>query len=128
MSTYLLDSNALIWALDQYEKLNSTTQNLINDTNNTLFISHASLWEIAIKVKKGTLALNVEHMVKVIDQSDYKLLSIDTDHILKTLSLPLHHKDPFDRILIAQSMIENIPIITSDKMMDKYDIRVISAS
>jgi len=127
MTSYLLDTHVLLWALDNYEQLSQSTQNTINNPQNTLLISDASLWEIATKIKIGKLPLHLQTLIATIENSDYKMLPITTKHITTTLTLPLHHNDPFDRLLIAQATAENITLISSDKIMDKYDIRAISA-
>lgn len=124
--SYLLDTQILIWWMEKSEKLSQNAYNLINDHNNQILISVGSIWEIVIKIAKKRLRLsrNIEHDIK---NKGLGSLPIEISHVLKVEDLPLHHSDPFDRILIAQALAENLTLITSDKKIWKYKLKLIKA-
>ena len=121
----LLDTQIIIWLEENPANIaNEVRDQILAET--TAYFSKASVWEMAIKIKTGKLSLK-QPLDLFIDnfQIDYKfkLLDISLQHIYQTQQLPLHHRDPFDRLLIAQSIIENIAIISSDSIFDAYGIR-----
>jgi PIN domain nuclease of toxin-antitoxin system len=125
---YLLDTHTFLWWADQYTLLSSTAYQLCQDTENTLFLSIASVWEIQIKVQIGKLALPMplKDMVDIhIKNNKIEFLPIQLPHIYHLATLPNHHKDPFDRLLISQAMIENLPMITSDADIAKYPVQTV---
>ncbi len=122
----LLDTNTFLWGLSAPEKLSLTARNVI--TSSERFLSVASIWEVLIKVRTGTLPLPLpagDYLTSKISANGVSVLSIKLEHVLQIEKLQLHHRDPFDRILIAQSVEEGWPIITSDPMFKQYPIRVI---
>ncbi|MCE9552435.1 MAG: type II toxin-antitoxin system VapC family toxin [Planctomycetes bacterium] len=121
----LLDTHALIWAVENPAKLGSVARPQIEDPSNTLLLRSASIWELAIKVSLGklTLTLPFEQWITVAMRDlDIVLLPITVEHTVMLASLPWHHRDPFDRMLAAQSQIENIPIISNDRDLEAYGI------
>ena len=121
----LLDTHALIWFFSGNEKLNGTARNLIEDINNIKYISVASVWEMAIKQSQGklTLSVSLEHYIaEKLQLEDFNLLQIKLSHLNLVCQLPFYHKDPFDRLLIAQSIVENIYIISQDSIFTLYPI------
>jgi len=122
----LLDTHIFIWSTANPERLSQTVTNLLTDTSNTWILSIASVWEMQIKLQLGKLNLN-SSLPNLIDNqqcvNNLQILSIDLTHIYNLNNLPLHHKDPFDRILIAQAMVEQIPIISIDEVFDNYPIK-----
>ncbi|MBA4138939.1 MAG: type II toxin-antitoxin system VapC family toxin [Segetibacter sp.] len=121
----LLDTQIIIWLEENPANIaNEVRDQILAET--TAYFSKASVWEMAIKIKTGKLSLK-QPLDLFIDnfQIDYKfkLLDISLQHIYQTQQLPLHHRDPFDRLLIAQSIIENIAVISSDGIFDAYGIR-----
>ncbi len=121
----LLDTQIIIWLEENPANIaNEVRDQILAET--TAYFSKASVWEMAIKIKTGKLSLK-QPLDLFIDnfQIDYKfkLLDISLQHIYQTQQLPLHHRDPFDRLLIAQSIIENIAVISSDVIFDAYGIR-----
>ena len=121
----LLDTHALIWFFSGNEKLNGTARNLIEDINNIKYISVASVWEMAIKQSQGklTLSVSLEHYIaEKLQLEDFNLLQIKLSHLNLVCQLPFYHKDPFDRLLIAQSIVENIYIISQDSIFNLYPI------
>ncbi|MEO0840633.1 MAG: type II toxin-antitoxin system VapC family toxin [Cyanobacteria bacterium J06633_8] len=122
----LLDSHVLIWWASSSEKISKKVYNIINDTNNTLLFSLASVWEMQIKLQLGKLNLN-SNLPTLIDNqqrvNNLQLLSIELNHIYALNNLPPHHKDPFDRLLIAQAIVEKIPLASIDEVFDNYPIQ-----
>jgi PIN domain nuclease of toxin-antitoxin system len=124
--TYLLDTHTVIWFVADHHNLPDKTKEKICDSNSICYASIASYWEIAIKYALGKLSLDIEleHFFKVIEQSGIAILPITASHILANAKLDFHHRDPFDRMIIAQSFVEKIPIITRDNAFSDYPIDV----
>jgi PIN domain nuclease of toxin-antitoxin system len=123
--TLLIDSHTLIWALDNPAKLTSVATTALQDPTNDLRISAASVWEIAIKVGKGNLPLSLSFrtwMDKAIADLGLSIIPITLDHADRQSSLPFHHRDPFDRMLASQALIEGIPLVSSDSIFDTYGV------
>lgn len=124
----LLDSNALLWAIFDRKRLSPYGLALLEDASNDLFVSMASIWEIAIKVAKGKLEMpngSVSYVLQQIEESGMQLLQIGSEHILRTEVLPHIHGDPFDRMLIAQSLCLDLPVLTTDGKFSLYGVRTI---
>ncbi len=122
---YLLDTNALLWFLAGDAKLSGRARQLIDDPGNEKFLSIASLWEIAIKVRLGKLDLDKpfeQVFPESLDFNRIQILDITVDSLTKLTTLPFHHRDPFDRLIIAQGFVENLPIISVDTIFDAYGI------
>ena len=126
MVRYLLDTHTLLWFIAEDKQLSSSGQRLIRDSSSEIFISTASLWEIAIKINIGKLALNKPFEQLFSDELDshgIEILDITVDALVQLTTLPLHHRDPFDRLIIAQAIVEGIPIISKDEAFDLYDVK-----
>ena len=124
----LLDTHAFIWLDSQPEKLSKKAIEVCQDTSNDLYLSMASLWEMQIKVQLGKLKLNIsleEMLVLQQQENDLKVLNFSLAHIYQLQSLPFHHNDPFDRIIIAQSILENMTLISVDDKLKAYNIAVL---
>jgi len=124
----LLDTNAFLWFISGSDKLTSKARDYIADLSNDLVISTASLWEIAIKTSIGKLELlsPFDQLIPTqLEKNAIDVLPIEQDHISGIINLEFHHRDPFDRLIIAQGITEQIPIITSDGMFAKYPVEVI---
>lgn len=124
----LLDTNAFLWFISGSDKISSKAHDYIADFNNELVISSASLWEIAIKTSLGKLELLRPFEQLIPDQLDKNaidILPIELNHISAIINLEFHHRDPFDRMIIAQSITENLPVITRDSMFSKYPVELI---
>ena len=122
----LLDTNTFLWGLSAPERLSLTARNAVASAER--FLSVASIWEVLIKVRTGKLPLPVptgNYLTTQMSGNGVSVLSIKLEHVLQIERLELHHRDPFDRVLIAQSLEEGWPIITSDPVFKKYPIRVI---
>jgi PIN domain nuclease of toxin-antitoxin system len=122
----LLDTHALLWWLADDPALTRTAARIIADTKNTVVVSAASAWEIAIKVRLGklpTAASLLSDFCNQIEREGFDLLAISAEHAIRGGLLPGPHRDPFDRMLIAQSQAENIPVITNERAFDSYGVR-----
>jgi PIN domain nuclease of toxin-antitoxin system len=126
--TCLLDTHIILWIALEPEKLSRKTFDLIGNQENSLVISTASVWEIVLKVSIGRLRIpmNLEAFIRTtLSRLNARVINITLDDTLGIGSLPLHHKDPFDRILISQSRTREIPIITKDAQIGRYDVEII---
>ena len=122
----LLDTHTLIWMASLDDKLSEKAKSLILDTDNELFLSVASIWEMSIKASLGKLILQqpIEQIInQQVQTNGLQLINIETTHALAVSTLPWHHRDPFDRLIIAQSQLENLTILGCDTAMDVYDIK-----
>lgn len=124
----LLDTSAFIWFISGSDRLSINARNYMTDLNNELILSVASLWEIAIKTSIGKLELlrSFDQLIpSQLEENDVEVLPIDLDHLSKVINLPFHHRDPFDRLIIAQGITEKLPVITSDAAFQKYPVNII---
>ena len=125
----LLDTHTFLWFVNDNPKLSDHLKDLIEDTSNVSYLSVASLWEMSIKFNLGKLTLdpNYEEFVdREVTTSAIQLLNIELEHLRINATLPFHHRDPFDRIIIAQSIVEEIPIVSVDSAFDKYSVNLIN--
>lgn len=123
----LLDTHVFIWSALSPDRLPVLVNDAICSGENDIIISTASVWEIAIKVKTGRLAFPLSLLPGILGRMDMRLLDIHLDHILEAGNLPLHHNDPFDRMLIAQARMEALLLVTADGMIPTYDVKILSA-
>ena len=121
---YLLDTHTFLWWLSDSDQLSEQARRIIGDGDNRIFMSHASQWEIAIKTSINRLTFPMNEMEAELIKNGFELLDITTPHIIQTTSLPLHHRDPFDRMLIAQAQSESLILISKDHIFPKYDINL----
>ena len=124
----LLDTHAFLWWIDNNPKLSSRARGIISDASNVIFLSAASGWEIAIKARLGKLTLPDDLERFITDQlvtNAFSSLPIQLSHALHVYTLPTIHRDPFDRILVAQSQLEGMPILTADPQIARYPVKVI---
>jgi PIN domain nuclease of toxin-antitoxin system len=122
----LLDTHALLWWLSDDTALTRSARKTIADTKNTLIVSAASAWEIATKVRLGRLPSANDLAADFsghLDRDGFELLGISAEHGIRAGLLPGPHKDPFDRMLIAQAQAENMPIITNETIFESYGVR-----
>jgi PIN domain nuclease of toxin-antitoxin system len=125
---YLLDTHTFLWWNMDDAQLSSLAKELIADGNNEIFISAASAWEIAIKTARGRLTLPEDptrYVSNRLSLHGFQALPVQIHHAVQVYKLPLHHADPFDRLLIAQSQIESMSLISADMEIRKYEIEVI---
>lgn len=122
--SYLVDTHIFIWLMENNKKVSPRIKTLLQDPRANVFISIASIWEMVIKQTKGQLKIPKD-IEGGIENSGLMILPIEISHVLETGKLPLHHKDPFDRILISQALIENLTLITADQKIWKYHLPLI---
>ncbi len=120
----LLDTHALVYALSQPELLSPKVLRLLQDSEIERWVSVVSLWEIAIKVQIGKLSLPLDtaYYYRNLEALGARTLAVTVEHSLALLRLPLHHRDPFDRLLIAQATEENLTLVSRDKAFRAYDV------
>ncbi len=120
----LIDTQAFIWFVENDSQLPKTIKKDLENTENTIIVSIASLWEMTIKMTLGKLILScdIKEMTEKIYSNGFEILPILPEHIIKLSTLDYIHRDPFDRIIIAQGLIENMHIASSDKIFDEYGI------
>jgi PIN domain nuclease of toxin-antitoxin system len=125
MTPILLDTHALVWWLEAKENLSRTAREAIEKSETTVFVSAASGWELAIKTQIGKFKSTelVRGLEREIQKEGFLELPISLEHALLAGSLDSPHKDPFDRMLIAQARIEKIPIVSNDRVFDRFSIR-----
>lgn len=119
---FLLDTHVLLWATGAPNRLSSNSRALLNTPENELFFSVASLWEIIIKnsLQRDDFQVDARLLRRVLLDNDYSELPIGSEHVVAIHSLPLLHKDPFDRLLIAQATVEGIILLTADSLVAQY--------
>src|SRR3954454_888915 len=121
MPRLLLDTHVVLWAVGKVAALSPTARTLLGDPENESLVSIASLWEIAIKRSLGKLNV-ADELPSKIDASGFDWLGITREHAWAVRSLPHHHRDPFDRLLVAQALTERLPLISNDARLDAYGI------
>lgn len=124
----LLDTHVFIWWADEPEKLSSDALAALQDENNVLMLSVVSIWEIQIKTQLGKLKLSLTIKELVESQqsaNDLQILPVTLAHVLALETLPFHHKDPFDRLLVAQSIEEDATLVSADSKLSAYPIKLL---
>ena len=127
----LLDTHVWLWLQTTPERIRSSTLALLEDIDNELLLSAASSWEIAIKWAIGRLKLPVgpdAYVEARLAQSGTQGLPVEHRHALHVAKLPMHHRDPFDRLLVAQAQLEQATLVTADRQLDPYDVERLSAT
>lgn len=125
---YLLDTQAFIWASRDTDRLRPAVLDLLADPENEVLLSSAVIWEIAIKRAQARLAYPLEAIEAIASMLSLKHWSIRFDHAIEAGQLPPHHKDPFDRVLIAQARRDDLILVTSDQSIMRYDVRFMDAA
>jgi PIN domain nuclease of toxin-antitoxin system len=124
----LLDTHILIWLIEGNQNLSQSARYAIEEESNSLHLSIASLWEITIKTSLGKLELRILLEVIIVDficSSGIEILPIHLPHLLTLQALPFHHRDPFDRLLIAQAQSESFTLISEDREFDRYTVGIL---
>ena len=122
----LLDTHAFLWLISGDDRLSETAQKTFLNPGNILFFSAASLWEICIKMSLGKLSLKsgwlktIENEMKI---NAIQWLSIEMTHCVKLINLPFHHRDPFDRMLVAQALVDDMQLLSRDTRLSSYEIK-----
>lgn len=122
VNSYLVDTQIFIWILSDYKKLSKKALEIIENADNTLFLSSISYWEIAIKTSLGKLDIPIllENLEQEAKSRNIITLNVTNKHFLQVAKLPFHHNDPFDRVIISQAILENTPLISSDGKFKLY--------
>ncbi len=126
--TFLLDTHVFLWWISGEPRMSKRAAETIRNPDSELFVSAVCGWEIAIKATLGRLDLPsspLDFVAEHLHQNDFDVLPISMHHALSVHDLPREHSDPFDRLLISQSLCENLPIITGDEAFKRYDVQVI---
>ena len=119
---YLIDTHIFLWFVENSVKLRQNVKSIIEDKNSEIFISIASIWEISIKTSSGKLQIKgtFDSIKDDLTDNSIEILPIDFAHTVENNKLPFHHRDPFDRIIIAQAIVENLDFISADAVFDDY--------
>ena len=128
MTGYILDTHALLWFVSGDPKLSPKAKSVIENADNEIALSSAAVWEISIKSQIGKIRLHKELdqlISEILQLYNFTPLAITIPHVIRVNSLPEIHRDPFDRVLVAQSIAENMPLITADPLIKKYKIKTI---
>ena len=124
----LLDTHALLWWLSDDDRLAPRARDLLGDPCNDIFVSVASLWEIAVKVRVGKLEADLKEITDAVQREGFAPLDISTAHLLTLVDLPRHYRDSFDHLLIAQAITEDAGFVTEDRNTPRYPVRLITCS
>ena len=124
----LLDTHALLWWLTDDGRLGRQARELVEDPGNDVLVSVVSLWEIAVKTRVGKLEADIRQITDAVQQDGFALLDISVAHLLTLAGLPLHHRDPFDHLLIAQAITEDATFISEDRNTAQYPVRSLACS
>lgn len=124
----LIDTHIFIWLQIELHKLSAKRIQMLEDKSNTLFLSLASVWELQLKIQLGKFSFP-KPLPEVIQAqqeiNDLRILPITLEHIYELKNLPFHHKDPFDRLLIAQSIVEDFTLVTDDPKFSDYSVKIL---
>lgn len=123
---YLLDTNALLWSLGDSPRFTPSIRATIRDSASEVFVSVAALLEIAVKVGAEKLDVDVREVAEHLLVQRYTLLAASVEHAVVLSRLPRYHRDPFDRLMIAQAMVEDATVVTADRLFPNYPIRVLA--
>lgn len=123
----LLDTHVALWAIVNSPKLSATARDIILAPNSNIFVSAASVWEIGIKhaLQRGDMPVSAQAALQYFRQAGYQILAIEADHTVAVETLPLHHQDPFDRLLVTQALVEPLRLITHDRQVARYSDTII---
>lgn len=122
----LLDTHAFLWFAMGDPRLSAAARSIIEDPNNIKLVSAATIWEIAIKVSihKLTLTVSFDDLLKdELGKKTVQLLPIEAAHAVESAKMPFHHRDPFDRMLVAQAIVEQVPLVSADAVFDQYGVQ-----
>lgn len=122
----LLDTHALLWWLDDSPRLGGTAHGAISEPGNEVFVSLISLWEFAIEIRVGKLKVDLAAVDDRIDAEGFVRLPLAMEHLRAVVPLPMHHRDPFDHLLIAQAQVEGLTFVTADRFAASYDVAVLA--
>lgn len=122
---YMIDAHILLWWLFDDRRLSSRLKGVIKDDKNNISVSVITVWEVILKQSLGKLKAP-DDLIKSIESDGFEILALDIEHITRLTDLPFIHRDPFDRLLIAQAIAEDYTIITVDKYIKQYEVKTLS--
>jgi PIN domain nuclease of toxin-antitoxin system len=128
--TYLLDTGVWLWTVGEPTRISSQARDVIGDVKQDVFLSAVTSWEVAIKAASGKLHLPEPpdlYVPRRMASQGFRPLGVSHQHALAVFALPSHHRDPFDRLLIAQAQVEEMTLITADRMFNRYPVQVLWA-
>jgi PIN domain nuclease of toxin-antitoxin system len=123
---FITDTQAFLWFVTDSPRLSPQAKRLLESPDSERWLSVGSLWEIAIKTNLGKLTFDKplqEFLPKQLALNQFRLLDVSVSHVLRVSVLPLHHRDPFDRMIVAQSLTETLPVVSNDTALDAYSIQ-----
>jgi PIN domain nuclease of toxin-antitoxin system len=121
----LLDTHALLWALSAPQQLPVNLRRAIQAAENDVYASLASAWEIAIKAALGKLEFDVRSLERTLAATGIQMLDVNLQHIVRVVELPRHHGDPFDRMLVAQALSESMTLVSRDRALKRYGVKLL---
>lgn len=121
---YLLDTHIILWAAEDSPYLSKAAKVAVSDKSSEQFVSIISAWEVALKLGAGKLQLTggLRKFYTIVDDYGFSVVPVEREHIERLLSLPQYHKDPFDRLLVATAITDNMVLVTADRNMHKYPV------
>lgn len=125
---FIADTHAFIWFVTDSPRLSAPAKKLFESSDSERFLSVASIWEIAIKTSLGKLSFDrplEQFLPEQIALNSVRLLDISFSHAMRIADLPFHHRDPFDRMIVAQGLVENLPILSNDETLNAYGVKCI---
>ena len=124
----LLDTHALLWWLSDDARLGSQARGLIADPGHDVLVSVVSLWEITLKARIGKLNADIREIFEAIDRQGFVSIEIGRVHLATLAGLPVHHRDPFDHLLIAQAIVEGATLVSDDRTVSLYPVQTVPCS
>ncbi len=121
----LLDTHTFLWWLSDWREIGETTRDAIADPGNEVFVSGVSGWEIAIRKARGRLVAP-DNLSAMVDEKHFEHLPLTFEHAERAAALPMHHRDPFDRMLVAQAQTEGLVLVTRDERIRLYDVQTMA--
>jgi PIN domain nuclease of toxin-antitoxin system len=124
---YLLDTGIWIWSISATERINETAQEILRNGSEEIYLSAVTSWEVSIKMQLGKLRLPdfpAQCVPAFAAKQGLRLLSVTHDHAFKVFDLPLHHRDPFDRLIISQAIVEDLVVLTADRIFAEYPVKI----
>ena len=123
----LLDTQVALWTITDNPKLSQKARDLIQSPKTSVWVSVANIWEIAIKhaLGRGDMPVSSQDALRYFQESDYRFLPVEAEHAVAVEELPMHHQDPFDRILVAQALVEPMRLMTHDSLVALYSDTII---
>ncbi len=121
----IADSHTLVWWLQDDPHLSKSARRILSNPANEILVSAATAWELAIKNRSGKLQVQplLDRFEEILGEEGFETLQITCDHAIRAGALPLHHADPFDRMLVAQAQAEHLAIVSADREFDRYGVR-----